>query len=339
MICSRNSTIKTCLVVLLLILTASSTLWAQTIVVLADTPYSDKEKVMLQGPDGILYQLINQANPSAVLHLGDFKSGGEACTDKVLSEHKLLLNQITPGKLIFTPGDNDWTDCDRASLTQRFDELERLDFLLELIHETRPLLDINLPNLRTQQRQRENKLWINDRLAVSTLHLVGTSNGRVEITQSDPAKARKRADERDQANFSWLKEIEAQAKDFDALIIGFQADIYQQSVVQATVCDDSGLIACDAFIAYRQAFKAIAKRLNKPVLVSHGDTGDFCFEKLDKNLWHLNAAGDFRYLDGATITFNKTSIKQPFHINGLLNPDLPSLGCNKEMDTALVSAN
>jgi hypothetical protein len=64
------------------------------------------------------------------------------------------------------------------------------------------------------------------------------------------------------------------------------------------------------------------------VLVSHGDTGDFCFEKLEDNLWHLNAAGDFRYLDGTKVTFNKNSIEQPFTASGLINTNLPEIGCN-----------
>ncbi len=84
-----------------------SSLCAQTVVILADTPYSDKEKQMLQGPNGILYRLINAENPSIVMHLGDLKSGGDSCTNELLTEHKALLAQIQPGRIIYTPGDND----------------------------------------------------------------------------------------------------------------------------------------------------------------------------------------------------------------------------------------
>ena len=95
---------KRCLhIVFLLLASGSSTLWAQTVIVLADTPYSAKEKNMLQGPNGILHRLINEASPSVVMHLGDFKSGGKSCTDDLLREHKSLLAQIYTGKLIYTP--------------------------------------------------------------------------------------------------------------------------------------------------------------------------------------------------------------------------------------------
>jgi len=314
--------------VFLLLTSTCSTLWAQTIVILADTPYSDKEKQMLQGPSGLLYRLVNEVKPSVVMHLGDLKSGGKSCTDDLLKEHKALLEQIYPGKVIYTPGDNDWTDCDRKYLPYSFDELERLDFLIKLMFQTPSLLTENLPSIMTQHSQIENKLWINERLAISTVHIVGTSNGRVNISKSNQQLAIKKADERDDKNLAWLKQIEENSENFDALIIGFQADIYQQSVLASDSCGDSSLKTCDAFTAYRQAFKDLAKRINKPVLISHGDTGEFCYEKLDTNLWHLNAAGDFRYLDATKVSFNKGSAENPFIVNGLINTNLPTIGCN-----------
>jgi len=306
----------------------SSTLYAQTIIILADTPYSDKEKQMLQGPEGNLYRLINQQDPSVVMHLGDMKSGKESCTNKLLTEHKTLLDQVYPGKIIYTPGDNDWTDCDRSSLTQSYDELDRLDYLITLMYQMPPLLTRNLPTINSQPAQVENSLWINDRLAVSTLHIVGTSNGRANIGKSNSKKAINKVDNRDKLNLAWLKTIEQRAKDFDALIIGFQADIYQEKVISRKACDSSTLKPCDAFSVYRQAFKELAHRIKKPILISHGDTGEFCFEQLETNLWHLNAAGDFKYLDASKVTFNHNSSDKPFSISGLIYTDLPAIGCN-----------
>jgi len=315
-------------VIILLLTSYSSSLMAQSIVILADTPYSNKEKQMLQGPNGILYRLIQQTNPSIVMHLGDFKSGSKSCTDALLKEHKILLAQTYPGRVIYTPGDNDWTDCDRSSLSDSFDELERLDFLIELMFKTPPLLDQKLTSINAQSSQIENKLWINKRLAISTLHIVGTSNGRANIEKSQQQDAIKKVDRRDTANLAWLKSIEDNAHNFDALVIGFQADIYQEKVLKSPICDGASSKPCDVFAIYRQAFQDLAKRIKKPVLISHGDTGEFCFEQLDNNLWHLNAAGDYRHLEATRVTFNKNSAEQPFIVNGLINPKLPSIGCN-----------
>jgi len=319
---------KRCLYITFLLLsTTSSALWAQTVIILADTPYSDEEKKMLQGPNGILYRLINETNPTIVMHLGDYKSGAKSCTNELLKEHKALLAQTYPGKVIYTPGDNDWTDCDRSSLAQNFNEIERLDYLIELMYQTPPLLTHNLAKISSQPAQKENQLWINDRLAISTLHIVGTSNGRVHINKSNREDAISKVNVRDKKNLAWLKKIESHAKSFDAVIIGFQADMYQQSVLQSDTCDNTSLKACDAFAIYRQAFKSLAKRINKPVLISHGDTGDFCFERLDDNLWHLNAAGDFQHLDATKVSLNKDSSDMPFSVSGLINPNLPMIGC------------
>lgn len=306
----------------------SSTLWAQNVVILSDMPYSDKEKQMLQGPEGILYRLINQQSPSVVMHLGDLKSGQAPCTDALLTEHKTLLDQIYPGKVIFTPGDNDWTDCDRGSLTPSYDELDRLDYLIELMYETPPLLSRNIAKIKSQPAQIENQLWINDRIAISTLHLVGTSNGKANILQSQRKDALNKVAVRDKLNLSWLNTIEKNSKNFDALILGFQADIYQKNVINAEPCQLNSTTSCDAFAVYRQAFEDLAKRIKKPILISHGDTGDYCFEQLGPYLWHLNTAGDFRYLDATLVKFNLHSQKMPFIMSGLIDQNLPNKGCN-----------
>ena len=298
-----------------------------TIVVLADTPYSDKEKCMLLAPNGSLFKAINQVKPRLVMHLGDMKSGGASCTDELLQEHKVLLGQIYPGKMLYTPGDNDWTDCDRLLLFSSFDELERLAYLKKLMYQTAPLLDKNLTEVTAQKQQIENKLWLSDRLAVATLHIVGTSNGRAQIRKSSRDNAIGIADKRDKFNLLWLEETIKKSAQYDALIIGFQADIYQKSVLKSKQCDEQDRSSCDAFGFYRNAFKALAKRLNKPVLIMHGDTGEFCFEQRSNNLWHLNAAGDFRHLDGVRVTFDNSKTATPFKVQGLLDPFLPKIGC------------
>lgn len=308
-------------------MTTSLQLGAQTFVIISDMPYSDEEKKMLQKPDGELYKLISQTKPSVVMHLGDIKSGGLPCTDSLLIEHKEIIRALAPNRIIYTPGDNEWTDCDRTSLSHSFDELERLDYLIELMYQTPTPLDNDLTSMSSQIAQIENKLWINDRLAFSTLHIVGTSNGRSNIGMSNPQHAISAADQRDQLNFAWLKEIENKASEFDAVIIGFHADIYHKNVMSKGACNKEDPAPCDAFSAYRAAFKDLAKRINKPVLVSHGDTAEYCFEKLDTNLWHLNAAGDYQYSDATRVTFNKGNNQKPFSVNGLINSHLPMEGC------------
>jgi hypothetical protein len=68
-----------------------------------------------------LLAAINAAKPSFTVFIGDVKGGSVPCTDetinKVADYFKLLENP-----LIFTPGDNEWTDCHRHEPGQDADE-------------------------------------------------------------------------------------------------------------------------------------------------------------------------------------------------------------------------
>ena len=87
-----------------------------------DTPYSPTED---QALERMIAQLNREALPF-VLHVGDFKGGVEPCSDALLKERVAQLNRIRHA-VIFVPGDNDWTDCDRAS-NGGYNSLERLDY-------------------------------------------------------------------------------------------------------------------------------------------------------------------------------------------------------------------
>ena len=64
-----------------------------------------------------------------VVHDGDLKSGSSLCSDEVLRD-MLDVFQASKTPLVYVPGDNEWTDCHRAS-NGGYDPLERLDNLPE----------------------------------------------------------------------------------------------------------------------------------------------------------------------------------------------------------------
>src|SRR5262245_1912036 len=45
-----------------------------------------------------------------VVHVGDIKAGSERC-DNSLIEHRFDLYQKFQRAFVYTPGDNEWTDC------------------------------------------------------------------------------------------------------------------------------------------------------------------------------------------------------------------------------------
>lgn len=69
---------------------------------------------------------INAADPQFTVHVGDIKNGSSRCDDAYYRMIKADFDQFT-GPLVYTPGDNEWTDCHRAN-NGSYNPLERLAF-------------------------------------------------------------------------------------------------------------------------------------------------------------------------------------------------------------------
>jgi len=68
-----------------------------------------------------------------VIHLGDLGRPDVACTDSWLEKTRLFWENELIKPVFYTPGDNDWTDCDREKLVVRSKELERLDAVRRIL--------------------------------------------------------------------------------------------------------------------------------------------------------------------------------------------------------------
>ncbi|WAC47176.1 metallophosphoesterase family protein [Asticcacaulis sp. SL142] len=266
------------------------------VVVFGDTPYTSADEAMLARA----LPATKAANPSFVLHVGDIQSGGDIC-GRHDSRFQSLLNALAPLPVIYTPGDNEWTDCDRKvdpTTGKPFSELKRLDTLRRLFFSR----DVVVPATMTYTRSR--KLPENARLdfanvIVVTVNVSGTNNGRDAVMGDDLNQAARAADYRDKANVKWLNAAFDRAKQqkAKAVIVVMQADMTVASsdrpcrdAVTKRVAND-----CDGFFSVRQALTANAQRFGKPVLLVHGDTDPFTLTQGDfgvANLWRLNAAGD-----------------------------------------------
>jgi len=75
----------------------------------------------------MLQQIGDQPSIRFVLHAGDLKGSGEPCSDELL-RRRLEQLQAVRTALVYTPGDNDWTDCHRAG-AGGYPPLERLGAL------------------------------------------------------------------------------------------------------------------------------------------------------------------------------------------------------------------
>jgi hypothetical protein len=98
-----------------------------TLAVIGDMPYGDEQR--LQFP-ALVADVDADPDVEAVLHLGDIKSGGTTCSDERFADLRALFDTFDD-PFVLTPGDNDWTDCHRAS-NGAYVPTERLDRLREV---------------------------------------------------------------------------------------------------------------------------------------------------------------------------------------------------------------
>ena len=162
---------------LLLCLACSGTRADFTFAAFGDTPYTDDEEARF--PSMIVE--INREKLAFVIHVGDFKSGWSACTDALF---ELRRDQFAwfQHPLIYTPGDNEWTDCWRPSFAARTtrDPLERLQKLRSLFFtDTYSLGKEKLLLTRQGAAYPENARWEHDGVVFATLNVPGGNNLRM----------------------------------------------------------------------------------------------------------------------------------------------------------------
>lgn len=302
-------------------------------IVLGDIPYSQGEFESLK----YIGDVIQAGGYPFVVHYGDVKSGGDKCSDAVLLKSKKAIYGLLEGRVFYTPGDNDWTDCDREK-AGKFDEMERLARLREIFYAAEDLPSV--PNWRINRQQpdyRENAQWRYGGVQFVTLHIVGTDNGRHEIKQSDEKAALKAVDARDMANLAWLDEAFEKARQDGAqalvAIMHGDPDEFEHRDQRSRPCTVQEPVLCNPYLTFLQRLTTRANAFDKPVLLVHGSTNRFCLDTgfggwRANKLWRLNGPGDFVDIDAAVVRFDP-DVKTPFQVHGLLSGNsLP--GCDPD---------
>jgi hypothetical protein len=278
-----------------------------------DLPYS-----AVQADPGVpnLVADMNRQRLTFSVHDGDLKAGNGptanppsvTCSDALYTQALGYFNSLD-APAMFTPGDNDWTDCDRAS-NGGFNSLERLD------HERRVIFGTSSSLGRQTLRQEvqtdptclgyvsgpaagptvtrptpcvENRRWTVKGVTYATLNVQGSCNNLCDTApNSDEYAARNAAD------IAWLHEtfFAAQATHSAGVMIISQADpgFDQTDATRSPLRDAKTLAETDAnpdgFQSLLVAVRDEAISFGKPVAYVHGDSHYF---RLDKPL--LDAAG------------------------------------------------
>ncbi|MBI4907745.1 MAG: hypothetical protein HY820_29245 [Acidobacteria bacterium] len=217
---------------------------------------------------------INRADTAFTLHIGDFKSGDTLCSNELFDDRLRAFNSFAM-PMIYTPGDNEWTDCHREN-NGAFDPLERLSYLRRTFYNGRESLGKRKLLLSQQSEVPryadyvENAIWSTGNVLFATLHIVGSNNnfGRTEESSREAA-------ERTTANINWLETIFnlASQNGFAGVVIGLQANPGWSGTPVRTAQLGSG---------FRDTFSVLegeAIGFGKPVLIIMGDSHIFRIDK------------------------------------------------------------
>ncbi|ESQ78826.1 metallophosphoesterase [Asticcacaulis sp. YBE204] len=313
-------------------------------VVINDTPYDDTDRAMLTKA----IPAVKDRNPPFILHVGDIQAGSEVCGAPDDAFAKLMAD-LKPIPVFYTPGDNEWTDCDRKddpATGRKFSELARLDILRKRFFAAPAVTDTKWHYVQ-QPGMPENARFDHGRFVVVTLNLTATNNARDSVMGDDLSAAAKAADERDTRNIEWLKAAFAYAhkRGAAAVIVATQADMLTEMKPDALFvpCTDAAADnkrLCDGFLSVRTVLIAESRTFGKPVFLIHGDTAPFTLTQGDlpggsaadkaANLWRLNTAGDagtdkdkswgVRDVTAVSIDLGKA---QPISARGVLTGEIP----------------
>jgi hypothetical protein len=267
-----------------------------------------------------------------VIHLGDLGRPQDVCADAKLEEHKAFWVTALVKPVFYTPGDNEWTDCDRPQLPAPASELERLAAIRRIFFGQSKDLGPAW-QYETQSAQPENALWWYASVLFVTVHMVSTDNGRDEIFLDDPVHAIGLVTDRDEANRLWLEHAFTLATNQEAaaVVVATQLDPFgppEGGLDAFTQCKNR-----PAYAAFCEQILMLSAALGKPVLLLHGDTNAYCLDQpfpttRAPKLWRLNAPGDFKVVDAAVISINPYRPNRPFTVSGLLSGQAAPQECD-----------
>jgi hypothetical protein len=270
---------------------------------IGDVPYGPHEEFA-----GLIGE-INRQSPTFTIHVGDIKSGSTVCSDETYVQVRQLFEQFDRA-LIYTPGDNEWTDCHRFS-NGRYDPLERLEKIRQLFFSSPESLGKQRLTLQMQSTQKsftsfpENRRWSQGKVRFATLHLVGSNNN---LQPGLPSTTEFAA--REHANIAWLRETfaEAEANKDAAVVLAMQADTFFGEPRKGS-----------GFVRWTAALAEEVAAWGKPVLLIQGDTHRYVTDRPLKDaqgkplsqLMRVVVPGDPK-ADAVLVEVDTDNVAQPF---------------------------
>jgi hypothetical protein len=185
-----------------------------TLSVIGDVPYGDTKIAAF--PNFIDF-INSDPKVDIVVHVGDIKSGSSVCSNEYFMFVKAQLDRLQD-PVVYTPGDNEWTDCHRAN-NGKYLPAERLavirDIFFPVPGETiggrhkRVLTQANDP---VHSDFVENIMWMESKVVFTTLNVPGSNDDSLTTnpwgapwnTPEFTALQTEEQTTREAANLDWL---------------------------------------------------------------------------------------------------------------------------------------
>jgi hypothetical protein len=248
--------------------------------VIGDMPYGQAKLDSFP----MLISLINSDRAvQRVIHVGDIKAGSSSpCTDVYFATISGLFGTFQD-PLVYTPGDNEWTDCHAASKNNGlFTPTERLQAVRKLFFPVPGrTLGVHQRSVTTQaddpanSQYVENVSWLQGDVVFAAVNITGSFNDLASWGTPLPADAANyptQAQEfatRAQANTAWINRAFdiARRQHARGVVLAFQADMWDpaEQVKNPTLFGNGydGLV---------QQIGTLAAQFGKPVLLLEGDS-------------------------------------------------------------------
>jgi hypothetical protein len=264
-----------------------------TIAVFGDWPYNQN----LLNNAGLLIDSINSdPDVSLVIHVGDIHSGSMPCTSAGILPplpasnpgwNQAVYFQFQQFKrpVVYTPGDNEWSDCHKTKEFASGGPLKELASVRSLFF-ARPGKTLGLEDKDVWSQAKyfdsaypsdaeyvENMIWEDGKVVFATVNMPGSNNDTLPWTngyENEALHAQEVAN-RTAAALRWLNAAFglAASRHSRAVVIALQADMWDP---EALAPGGDGLSAYTPFV---QQLAALSLQFGKPVLLLNGDSHKF----------------------------------------------------------------
>jgi hypothetical protein len=239
-----------------------------TFAVIGDIPYGPAQ---IAAFPKVVQQINADPRVRLVSHLGDIKDGSSLCTDEYFAQVKTQFDKFVD-PLVYTVGDNEWTDCHRAN-NGSYNPLERLAKIRSLYF-AHPgwTLGQHPAKVSSQAAQGipEDVRFERANVAFAALHIVGSNNSLAPWTGKTAPTPEQSAEVlgRTAAVIQSIRETFAQAREErnKAVVLLTQADMFDPTVASPAFAD---------YFAFQPIVQAIAQEsaaFHGPVYLFNGDS-------------------------------------------------------------------